>query len=163
MSKKTKFRRISHQNRLNGGGGVGFLIQRVQVWEKSKFCYRPPLPPSIWHSRVWVNHYIIAHNRNGGLEQYNIESNPLALLIVCTISGNKSFVAHYVDHSKKSLSKVHLNMFYWSQLRSSWSPHVSNSSGILLRDMGLFVLQRKHLEGRWLVKSRKFDWVTFSI
>ena len=68
MSKKTKFRRISHQNRLNGGGGVGF---------------------------------------------HNIESNPLALLIVCTISGNKSFVAHYVRRSlKKSVSKVHLNMFY---------------------------------------------------
>ena len=38
----------------------------------------------------------------------------------------------------------HLNMFYWSQLRSSWSPHVF--SGFLLRDMGLFVLQCKHAQ-----------------
>ena len=49
-----------------------------------------------------------------------------------------------VDHSKKSLSKFYLNTFNWSQLRSSWSPHVS--SGFLLRDMGLFVLQCKHAE-----------------
>ena len=39
----------------------------------------------------------------------------------------------------------HLNVFYWSQLRSSWSPDVS--SGFLLRDMGLFVLPCKHPQG----------------
>ena len=51
-----------------------------------------------------------------------------------------------VDHLKKSFSKFYLNnMFYWSQLRSSWSPQVS--SGFLLRDMGLFVLQCKHPQG----------------
>ena len=31
-----------------------------------------------------------------------------------------------IFHHKSNLSKFHLNMFYWSQLRSSWSPHVSS-------------------------------------
>ena len=44
MSKKTKFRRISHYKKAER-----FLIKRVQVGKKPNFAIASP---SIWHSRV---------------------------------------------------------------------------------------------------------------
>ena len=47
MSKKTKFRRISHYKKAER-----FLIKRVQVGKKTKFCYRVPVYLALKSNKV---------------------------------------------------------------------------------------------------------------